>query len=187
MTTERKRPPHEAWDALEKMALDDEAERVSALTDAELDGELEGAGIDPNALRARGAALAAKLEAARQPSSAGKPGPAAPVSIRRRWVPLLVAATLGGVALIASAPTLVMLAQRVGLLPEPVAAPPPTPRESPAALRRDAARTCLERRWLECRHELDRAKALDPAGETTDEVKGWRRSIENAIGPDKRE
>jgi hypothetical protein len=199
MSKKPKLAPHEAWDALEKMGLDDEAERVGALSYADLDGELEGAGIDPKALRARGAALAAKLAAARQQSTAkpgaatakpsaaaAKPGAAAPVPLRRRWVALLVAATLGGVALIAATPALMTLAQRTEALPEPVAAPAPLPRENAGALLRDAARACRERRWLECRHALDGAKALDPAGEATDEVKSWRRAIESAIGPEKR-
>ena len=51
MSHERKPPPDKAWDALEKMSLAEEAERVRALTDEELDRELTAHGKDPKATK----------------------------------------------------------------------------------------------------------------------------------------
>jgi hypothetical protein len=61
VTKKPKRSPEQAWKALEEMALREEGERVASLTDEELDAELAASGIDPEAARARGAALAARL------------------------------------------------------------------------------------------------------------------------------
>jgi hypothetical protein len=56
-----KRSPQETLDVIEESADSDEAERILALSDEELDQELGAEGFDPKAVRARGAALAARL------------------------------------------------------------------------------------------------------------------------------
>jgi hypothetical protein len=84
--TPKKRTDVELWDALEKMADDDELERVMNMTDAEVAEEIRANGGDPDAIGQRGQALAnrlmreqwqkaakAKLEAAR--AVLDKPGP----------------------------------------------------------------------------------------------------------------
>ncbi len=58
-----KLPPDQAWDALMRMWLEDEAERVRKLTDEELDRELRARGVDPREVDARADALLAKLQA----------------------------------------------------------------------------------------------------------------------------
>ncbi len=60
-----KRSPAEVWALLEKEAIQEEADRVAALSPEELDAELAAQGIDPKAARERGAALAARLLAER--------------------------------------------------------------------------------------------------------------------------
>jgi hypothetical protein len=59
------RTPEETWEALEAAADEDEMDRILALTDEEVDAELAAEGFDPAAERARGAALARELLAAR--------------------------------------------------------------------------------------------------------------------------
>jgi hypothetical protein len=97
---------------LERASLEDEAARIMELSDAELDLELARGGLDPKAIRARGAALGTLLQADenRRASdealeggawvSAPPPPPAAIRPLDRRWVVLLAAAlaaaTIGG-------------------------------------------------------------------------------------------
>jgi hypothetical protein len=167
MSSKKKLPPHEAWDALEKMALHDEAERVGALSDAELDAELAEEGMDPKALRARGAALAAQLKASAPAPVVPLPAKAPP---RKRWAALLLAATLAALVVAVALPMAVSVVGKGN-----------NTQERASALRRDALRACGERRWLDCRRGLDSAKGLDPEGEQSDEIKRARRAIEAAL------
>jgi hypothetical protein len=57
----RKRSPLETLEVIERSAEEDEAERILALSDEDLDHELAAAGFDPRAVRAKGEALAEKL------------------------------------------------------------------------------------------------------------------------------
>jgi DNA-directed RNA polymerase specialized sigma24 family protein len=45
-----------------------------------------------------------------------------------------------------------------------------------------AADQCKARKWDECKNALDRAKEVDPEGESADEVKGMREAIEKGRG-----
>lgn len=162
MSTTRKRTADQAWDALEEEAIDDEVQRVLALSDEALDAELAKAGADPTKIRARGATLAAR---------SGKS--AAPTPIRRTgWVIWLAAATLGG------------LVVGVALMNRPVQVAQPRP-ESPegrAASIRDVAKAaCVRHSWAECHDLLDKAKDLDPEGDRTPWVQGERRAIEQGL------
>jgi hypothetical protein len=120
MSQEPKRPltPEEILDAIEESEADDEAERILALSDDDLDRELQNAGFDPKAVRERGAELAARHGANRPlaiappavappsaapPSAAppsavpslATPAPRRPVShVRARWVVWSAAAAL---------------------------------------------------------------------------------------------
>ena len=53
--------PHELWDKLLDDALAEEGQRVANLSDAELDASLRKAGLDPAAVRARGAEIGKSL------------------------------------------------------------------------------------------------------------------------------
>jgi hypothetical protein len=179
MSTGRKLPPHKAWDAVEKMALEEEAERVAALGDEELDAELRREGLDPKAVRVRGEALAARLKAK-------APAPVVPLpvaaSARRRWVVLLAAAAIAIVPLAIFVPMVVLPIVRGGDIgPDRDASP--SPQQRAAWMRRDALRACAELRWTECERGLDEAKPLDPAGENRQDVREARQSIDEALRP----
>jgi hypothetical protein len=183
MSSEQKRKPHEVWDALEKMAIHDEAERVGALNDQELDDELAKKGLDPSAVRARGAALAAKMKAKVPTPAAEVPVRGRP-STRKRWIAVLAAATLAAAALTASIPVVVAVArhEEIGRFfgGERFGA---TRQEEAARLRRSARDTCAQHRWVDCRRALDDAQGLDPQGEESPEVKRMRRDIGDALNP----
>ncbi|HEV3191804.1 MAG TPA: hypothetical protein VGY54_14940 [Polyangiaceae bacterium] len=163
MSSKQKLPPHEAWDALEKMALHDEAERVASLSEAELDRELQEKGFDPKAVRERGAALAEKLRAA----SAAPPVPQAPMRrtlpARARWA-ALAAAAMAAVGTAVAIPTAVTVVGKSAA-------------QHASELRRDALGACQKARWLECQQGLDAARNLDPASEDLPEVKAAREKI----------
>jgi hypothetical protein len=142
MSTKKKLQPHEIWDALERASLEDEAERIAALSDAELDQELVRGGLDPEAVRARGAeigrSLAATQEEAIEPVAwVSAPPPPMPIqAFDRRWVLLLAAALalagLGGGAVALgifkrSEPPRKDLPDAMPSAPSASVAPPPAP------------------------------------------------------------
>jgi hypothetical protein len=57
----RKRTPEELVQAIERMADDDEAERIAELGEKDLDREIREAGGDPEGIAARGQALVDRL------------------------------------------------------------------------------------------------------------------------------
>lgn len=63
MSEPKKLPPHEAWDVLVDMAIDEEAERLEKLSPEELDREVIAAGRDPAVERAKALALVAQIKA----------------------------------------------------------------------------------------------------------------------------
>jgi hypothetical protein len=188
MSDPRRLPPHEAWDAVANMAIDDEARRLEGLSQEELDREVAATGRDPAAERTKGAALAARLlaeRAARAGEGAGARAPAdgpavsrGPRSARRIW--LLAAALALAVLLAFESSTIVAWLE--GPTPAPTIGPTPE-REPPptqvAARARDEARdACQKEQWGLCARKLDEAKALDPAGETQPGVQALRSAIE---------
>jgi hypothetical protein len=56
-----RRTPEELWKALEELADTDEAERIHALSDEDLDAELRADGLDPTNVRAEGSAFVKAL------------------------------------------------------------------------------------------------------------------------------
>ncbi len=113
MSSKKKRSPDEAWDALlEDARLEEEAARITALSNGELDRELGQHGLDPKAIRARGAAIGQGLAAAHEGSKslaaaheepleggAWVSTPPIPIPARafdRRWIVVLA----GAVALV---------------------------------------------------------------------------------------
>jgi hypothetical protein len=169
----KKRTAEEAWDALEQMSVDDEVDRVLSLSDEELDAELARGGVDPDKVRARGEALAARmatsdvqrpenvvrLENTKRPDK-GR----APASLRVRWVAWLAAAAVSG-----SAATFAVVNANPGL----VAHPPPPP--DAARLREDGLTACDRHDWARCLELLDQAKELDPEGDRSPHIQDARR------------
>jgi hypothetical protein len=192
-----KRSASETLRAIEESAYADDAERILGLSDEELDRELAEEGFDPKAVRARGAELAAKLgiavpEEARAVGAAIAPVAAVvlahPVDIARarrlRRGMWLAAAAIVAVAVLVAVPAVVTtIAKRDVIRPDRVEASAETNEMRAAVLRRDAVRACDEERWVRCERELDEAKALDPAGEASAEVKKARRAIQDVLAP----
>jgi hypothetical protein len=179
MTRGKKLSPDEAWDALQKMALRDQAERVSKLSDQELDRELASKGVDPKALRARGAALAEKLRAAAHEEPT-KPSDQAPKRQRPGWVAMVAAACFGAGALTVGIPAVLVPIARPppDLAPDPLVPPSTSLQHEAASLRRIAKDACARRLWSDCLKALDAAKVIDPEGENSTEVRQERSAIE---------
>ena len=182
-TPKKKLAPDEAWDALEKMAVDDEVERVLALSDEDLDEELRKTGANPERVRERGENLGRRLAAEGQArkASPGRAGSAA--TSRRRWVAWLAAATLGAAVvgvLAMNAGAVVAWLRPLppigpddgGLLPRPL-----SPQELAESLRGRARAECSRGDYVRCERDLDEARALEPAGEARPEVVELRRAI----------
>jgi len=66
--------------------------------------------------------------------------------------------------------------------PSYVAPPPETPAEHATRLRRDAKTACDASDFVTCRARLDDARALDPDGEATPEVRQLRDVVRKATG-----
>ena len=64
--TRGRRTPEELWKAIEEQSALDDMDEIAAMTSAELDAELAAAGVDAQAVRAEGAALAQLLLATRE-------------------------------------------------------------------------------------------------------------------------
>ena len=187
-TPKKKLAPDEAWDALEKMAVDDEVERVLALSDEDLDEELRKTGANPERVRERGENLGRRLaaEGEARKASPGRAGSAA--TSRRRWVAWLAAATLGAAVvgvLAVNAGTLVAWFRPLppigpddgGLVPRQ-----PSPQDLAETLRGRARAECSRGELEGCERDLDEARALEPAGEARPEVAEMRRIIAGPEG-----
>jgi hypothetical protein len=172
MSRDRKLPPHEAWDAVEKTAIEQEAARVHELSDQALDEELAARKIDPKALRDRGEAFAAQLAARSSRRNDALPARAeARDHPHARWVwlaPAAVFAVLIGLALLNAASVVAWFEpshEPVGPDIARDAALAPTPFERAAKLREQALAACDQELWSACKEGLDEAQRLDPAGE----------------------
>jgi hypothetical protein len=199
MTRDPKLPPDEAWDAVEKTALGEEAERVAKLSDAALDAELGKNDVDAQALRERGAALAAKLMAAKSTTATAEPAkaPAAatatvprPVPRRSRrtvWLAAAALVAISGLLYLMTVPAVV-----AWFRPEPIAPDREqivSARERAWRLREEGLASCRASLWTTCLEKLDQAMGLDPAGEADPRVaKARKEAAEAALvdaAPDK--
>ncbi|HEX8792932.1 MAG TPA: hypothetical protein VF765_18430 [Polyangiaceae bacterium] len=204
MSEQPKRTPKQALEALEKWAVRDEGERVAAMSDEELDASLEKEGVDPQAARERGAALAAKLMAQRAAAAPGQGSSAEPPKVasleaareKKRegrggrslaWLALAAAAAVvallggGGVIVALNAPEVTPSAP-VPSAPEPHGPPEPSPtavaQREAEDLRRLAKVDCAAGAWTDCIDKLDQANGLDPAGSA---ARGVQRMHKEAI------
>ena len=182
-TPEKPHDPARGWMFVEKLLAEEaeeEVERVAKLTDEALDAEIRERGGDPERVptaehylakaKARAATTAAPAPATPAPATpAPATHPGAPVvRIRRRWRTALIvlAAAFAGAFVIVY----------VATAPPPVAAPP-TPKEEAEGEREIAVASCAEKDWRACKKYLDRAAALDPAGESEPRVQKARAEI----------
>jgi hypothetical protein len=195
MSKHSKRSLADIREALQRDALHDEAERVASLSDAELDAELHERGVDAKAARERGAALAAKLLAAR------KPAPGAPVGaslfqsnvvdLAARRARAAVATALSFAAAAAAAVMTIAGVGGIAARVDPSALPalstqPPddSARREAEALRAAALHACQVHSFGQCRDGLDEASKLDPEGDYLPAVQRAREQARHGIARD---
>ncbi|HEY5243364.1 MAG TPA: hypothetical protein VIJ22_17910 [Polyangiaceae bacterium] len=155
-------------------AVDDEVERVLALSDEDLDAELKQAGADPEKVRERGEALGRKL------APGGNASTVTPWTRRVVW---LAAAALGVLVVSFAAVSFSGIMARFRPLPigpdEGGLSVPPEAlaREQAATLREQGLAECVKGTYEACQQHLDAAMQLDPAGETDPRVVRAREGI----------
>jgi hypothetical protein len=190
-TTPRPRSKAEALEHL--LELDEQAiEESEKLTDEQLAEQLRQSGVDPEKLRARFDAIAARADATHAPEASKATPPAAKVvsldaaRAKKRKPPplwLLVAAGIGVAAALGGGGYLSFYtpespAPSNGPAPIPSGPPQPPPALLAAAKLRDkAANACAMKLYQDCRDWLDEAEKLDPTGEKSERVQGLRDQI----------
>ncbi len=171
------RDPRETLRIIEESALADEADRVLALRDDEVDRELREAGFDVDELNVAADELRRKLLAGAgagkgakeedEPAKAGGEG-AKVVRLRRRPGPV---ERWAGAAALAAASAGLFFAMNVDqallVATRPPPEPPPVSREmlTAARLRDHGIALCDEQQFAECKKSLDAADKLDPSSE----------------------
>jgi len=187
-----KRTPEQVWRTAEKEATEEEIEfqRACNTSVAEAEKELAATGLDPKAERERAGDWRRQIEervAARKRKELLDRERARSLRPERRSRPAfvwLVAATLGA----AVGGGLVYVTMHREPAPTPAPVPGPTPSRAPepvepappqlvsaADLRRDAFQECDVHEWDACLADLDRARAMDPAGDTAPQVQAARK------------
>jgi hypothetical protein len=151
----------ELWDTLEEEALDDDMEAVLAMTPEERRKDLREAGLDLEKVHARIDALVA------EPTR-----PAKVIALRRSRKRLAIA--LSTAAALAAGIGLIVQMSTPELVGHGVPDDPPAVRAE--ALRRNARDACGAGSWQVCLDRLNRARALDPAGDQAPEIQSLRRS-----------
>ncbi len=190
-----KRTASELWDALDEATIDAEMESVLAMTPEERRRELVAAGYDVDKVHADADAffesLPERIAAANaSPASPTASAPAAvvvrtpsapapaPARAAKRWrrpailVPTALALAAG------AALTFQALSPDLPVAPRP----DDPPAVQAAGLRRDARGACEAQSWKVCLHRLDDARALDPGGDDTPEIRALRHAATEGIG-----
>ena len=150
------------FERIEEEDADDEARRILAMSDAELDHELAAGGFDPAAVREKGRALGESLMRAAKRARL----------VKGAKIGAVVAAVVAigvGAAWLLRPPSALPIGPEP---PSPSAAPKPAP--TPRELRLEATTACDGRQWDLCTKLLDRAAAMDPAGDRAAEVQATR-------------
>jgi hypothetical protein len=201
MSNNSKRSLADIREALQRGALHDEAEHVASLSDPELDAELHERGVDAKAARERGAALAARLLAARKPAPVAPMGAtlfrsnvvdlaarrartAAATAISFAAAAAAVGMAVAGVAGIAAHPPTegqVDPSAQPALSTQP---PDDSARREAEALRTAALRACQVHSFGKCRDGLDEASKLDPEGDDLPAVQRAREQARHGLAID---
>jgi hypothetical protein len=194
-----KRTPEQVWRTAEKEAIEEELEfqRASNTSAAEAEKELAAMGLDPKAERERAGDWRRQIEervAARKRKELLDRERTRSLRPERRGRPALVwlvAATVG--AAVGGGIVYVTMHRQPTSTPAPVPAPTPNPAPEPveptppqlvsaADLRRDAFEECDVHEWDACLADLDRARAMDPAGDTAPRIRAARKqAIDNIV------
>ncbi len=181
-----KRTPEEILESIEEATIDDEIERVLAMSPEEKQRELEAAGYDMAELDAQADALYARMQggAAKQAPAADHDGEEAPRSASA-WVtgapppPVKRAAVGRWTTLLAAALTLAVVgglfyakdvidrrdARRNEATPDAGGT-----MTSARQIRAHALDACNRGSWQECLDGLGAARAMDPAGDADPQV-----------------
>jgi hypothetical protein len=146
------------WQALEKMAAEDEREWLEKASDEEVEARMNEAGVKVERTPSAEEILARMKERAGAGASAsagasGAKGKVVPLS--RRATPYVV-----GLALAAGFALVVSRAVRPN--DEGVTS---SPHEAATKLRSEAFAACDHQKWDDCEKLLDRAKQIEPEGE----------------------
>ena len=156
--------PEEILRSIEETSIDDEMDRALSMTDEERRAELRAAGYDLDELHAQADALHKRIVDGRRPRRT--------TTVR---VLTLLAATLGVLGVVVG----VMPQVRDFLHPVNVAGRrKPTPAD---AMREKAFLACDAQRYNECLRLLDEARAMDPNGDRTSQVKEYRQKAETGL------
>jgi hypothetical protein len=181
------KPDHvKAWLFAEKI-IDEEADRMAALSDEDFDAEMD-AMPDPAHVPSTAELLA---RAERRASERAEAGAGAKVGVpmrteRRAWGLWIAAAALGA-AIVAG---VVERREVVAWLRHdtiPIGPAPWEPeqrvtaQERAAKLRDEAYEACAGWLWALCERKLDEARAMDPAGERDARVEGARRAVDKGL------
>jgi hypothetical protein len=162
-----KRSPEEILKDIEDSEVDDEIDRVLAMSPEERRRELEAGGVDVEGLHAKADALHGQIQHA---ATAGPPPAKVTVlatRVRRAaWAVPLIAAALGVVFFVMSTGGGVSRGRAHGA----------------AELRSEAYAACDAHRWRECGEKLDQAKEIDPEGESDPRVVAARKAVQEATG-----
>jgi hypothetical protein len=148
------------WQALEKMAAEDDRAWLETTSDEEVEARMNEAGVKVERTPGADEILA------RMKERAGASGAKAKV------VPLSRRATAWVVGLALAAGTAMVLSRAVQ--DDGVTA---SPHEAATKLREEAFRSCTSKEWTACERMLDRAKEMDPPGEEEPGVVEARRAI----------
>jgi DNA-directed RNA polymerase specialized sigma24 family protein len=62
--------------------------------------------------------------------------------------------------------------------------PTPSPEDRAAELRHEGLRLCKDEKWQHCLDALDRAKAIDPVGDTAEKIQEARRAAARGLAPE---
>jgi hypothetical protein len=177
--------PEEVLKAIEESEVDDEVERVLAMTPEQRRAELEAAGFDMKEVHAKADAFHARLQGgAETPAARDSARP----SLRARWRRPARIGALAGAALLVFFAGMNGRALAAWIAGEPVRPddtwlpwrPARTPWQHAVLLRMEALDACAQQDWTQCSRKLDEASILDPAGESSPSVQEARRRIASA-------
>jgi hypothetical protein len=182
------RSAEELWRRLVEEAGEDEIVRAASVSVAQAEKELAEAGFDVAAERARADAFLDDLEGKSRPASETRAQPAR-LKPRRRLPPVVWFGAAAAAAAVVAAAYSVLRGDLGPAQPPPRSPSAPAPSASPpgpnlvaaADLRRRAAVACDAGYAKECLSLLDRARDIDPAGNSAPDIQKLRQHASDRL------